>query len=209
MPRPSAPWFRMSANAWYATVHGRKVSLGVFGRKQRKAALEAWHQLLAEGRKPKAEPKPEPTRTATVRAVIDGFLADAQERACPGTMRNYRLFLLPFAAQHGPRPADALTVAEAEAYARKPEWSSTYRAHFLAALVTAYRWAERGQVIARNPLQGLRKPPKASRGAKALVSAETHACLCEHADPLLRAYLQLLWLTGAGPGTGCGGGRSR
>ena len=31
MPRPAAPWFRSSANNWYATVDGRKVSLGVRG----------------------------------------------------------------------------------------------------------------------------------------------------------------------------------
>jgi integrase len=70
----------------------------------------------------------------------------------------------------------------------------------LGALVTAYRWAERGQIISRFPLRGIQKPPKASRGAKSLVPAETHARLCEHADAFFRAFLQLLWMTGARPG---------
>ncbi len=74
MPRQSKPWFRTSANAWYVTLDGKKVSLGVFGRKAKRAAVEAWHKLLAEGPKPKPEPEPKPT--ATVQTVVDGFLAD-------------------------------------------------------------------------------------------------------------------------------------
>jgi integrase len=70
----------------------------------------------------------------------------------------------------------------------------------LGSLITAYRWAERGQVINLNPLNGIRKPPKASRGAKALVSAGSHARLTTHATPFFKAFLQLLWLTGARPG---------
>jgi integrase len=55
-------------------------------------------------------------------------------------------------------------------------------------------------LIARNPLQRLRKPAKASRGTNAFISAEDHATLCEHADPFSFASLRLLWLTGARPG---------
>src|ERR1022692_3131323 len=98
------------------------------------------------------------------------------------------------------RDAEGMTASEAEAYARKPEWSPSYRNGMLGALVTAYRWAERGQIISRIPLRGIQKPPKASRGAKSLVPAETHARLCEHADAFFRAFLQLLWMTGARPG---------
>jgi integrase len=49
-------------------------------------------------------------------------------------------------------------------------------------------------------LTHIRKPPKASRGAKAIVSAEAHAALVQHADAFFKAFLQLLWLTGARPG---------
>jgi integrase len=196
MPRPAKPWFRASANAWYVTLNGRKVSLGVSGRKSKREAVKAWHRLISNGPKPKPESKAD----ATVKAVIDGFLADAEGSVSPGCLRNYRLFLLPFAQGNGSRPAEALTVAEAEAYSRRPEWSTSYRNGFIGSLVSAYRWAERGQVISRNPLAGIRKPPKASRGTKALVSADDHARLVAKADPLFGSFLRLLFLTGARPG---------
>ncbi len=199
MPRPAQPWFRKSSNAWYVTLNGKKVSLGIFGRKSKKAALKAWHRLLVDGQKPKADPKPEPRAVVTVQAVVDAFLPDAEARISPECLRQYRKHLLPFARQYGKRPAESLTVAEAEAYPRKPQWSASYRNGMLGTLVSAYRWAERGRMIGRNPLQGIRKPPKASRGAKALVSPDVHRKLCEHADASFRAFLQLLWLTGARP----------
>jgi integrase len=196
MPRPAKPWYRSGKNTWYATVGGRKISLGVQGRENKAEAVRAWHRLMAE------EPKPEEKapKTATVKQVIDGFLADAEPRVSTGCLRNYRIFLKPFSKKHGTRPAESLTATEVESFARKPDWSSTYRANFFASLVTAYRWAERERLIERSPLHGLRRPPKASRGRKALVSADDHKTLCQHADPSFRAFLQLLWLTGARPG---------
>jgi integrase len=198
MSRQAKPWFRTSKNTWYATLNGRKISLGVSGRQNKAEARKAWHRLMAE-EKPQAQ-RPASTSRTTVKAIIDGFLADVEARARPGTLRNYRLFLLPFAKVYGTTPADALTPADAEAFSRKPEWSSTYRSNFLASLVSAVRWAMRVRLISQNPLHGLRKPPKASRGAKALVSAEEHATLVKHATPLFGAFLRLLWLTGARPG---------
>lgn len=139
-------------------------------------------------------------KTVTVQAVIDRFLADAEVRVSEECFRQYRKHLLRFVRHFGNRPAEGLTAAEAEAYTRRPKWSSSYRNGILGSLVSAFRWAERNKVIAHNPLTGIRKPPKASRGKKALVSLETHAALCEHADPFFRSFLQLLWYTGCRPG---------
>jgi integrase len=199
MPRPAKPWFRTSANAWYVKVNGKQVSLGVFGRTAKRQAVDAWHRLQANG-KPKPDSKPEAKPSVTVQALADAFLADAEARVSPGCLAQYRKHLVAFAGRYGKRPAESITIGEAEAYPRRPEWSASYRNGFLSALVTAYRWAERSQVIARNPLQGVRKPPKASRGAKALVDADAYARLCAHADPLFGAFLRSLWLTGARPG---------
>ncbi len=43
MPRPSKPWFRASKQTWYVTIEGKKVSLGVRGRENARAAKDAWH----------------------------------------------------------------------------------------------------------------------------------------------------------------------
>jgi len=136
----------------------------------------------------------------SVQSVITAFLADAESRVSCGCLRNYRIDLLPFASRYGSRSAESLTACDAEAYARKPEWSSTYRANVLGTLITAFRWAERERLITRSPLNGVRKPTRASRGAKAIVSADNHARLVLCAPKPFKAFLQLLWLTGARPG---------
>jgi hypothetical protein len=118
------------------------------------------------------EEKPEPKADATetsVQQVIDGFLAHCEGRVSSGCLRNYRTSLSPFADRYGSVRAEALSVAQAETFVKRPDWSPSYRNDILGSLVSAFRWAEREGLITRCPLQGLRKPPKASRGAKALV----------------------------------------
>lgn len=143
--------------------------------------------------------KDEPPRIV-VQQVVDSFLADAKLRLTKEGWRKYYHCLSPFGNQLGPRPAESLTPAEVEAYARESKWSASYRNGILGSIVSAWRWTARSGLIAKNPLVGVRKPPKASRGAKALVSEENHRRLCKHAKPLLRAFLELLWFTGARPG---------
>src|SRR5262249_28997591 len=85
-----------------------------------------------------------------------------------------------------------LTATQADAYARRGDWSNSTRHDFLTALATAFRWAG-------HPIQGLKKPPKESRGDKALVSADAHAKLYEAAPTHFKPFLALLHLTGGRP----------
>jgi integrase len=208
MARPSKPWYRASKDTWYATLDGRKVSLKVRGEENEAEAVKAWHRLFANGTpepmpmpgpKPVAKAGPEP-EGVSIRTVIDAFLADAESRAKAKTMRVYRYFLLPFADAHGKEAAEALTPTQAEAYSRKPAWKPQTRHGFLSTLVTAFRWAERAGIIDRNPLRGVRKPPKASRGMEALVTPEQYAQLLDAATPAFRLFLRVLYASGARPG---------
>jgi integrase len=208
MARQSKAWFRKASNSWYCTLNGRKVSLGVQGAANEREAVKAWHRLLG-GLPLEAPQKPLPTppvesqaegKAVSVQSVIDGFLADSVGRVLVETTRVWRQHLAPFAERYGDRPAVSLTATEAEALTRKPTWTQTYRSNILSTLITAFRWAERERLIDRSPLHGIRKPPKASRGAKAIVTADAHARLVQTADASFGAFLQLLWLTGARPG---------
>ena len=214
MARPSQPWYRESKGTWYVTVNGKKVSLRVKGRENEREAMKAWHYLFANGTPgPKAEappmPKPEPkaevnaepeAQGVTVGEVLTAFLADAESRAKAKTLRAYRYFLLPFADAHGEGSADALTPTLAEAYSRKPAWKPQTRHGFLSTLVTAFRWAERAGMLSRNPLKGVRKPPKASRGMETLLTPEEYARLADAATPAFRLFLKVLYASGARPG---------
>jgi len=217
MARPSKPWYRESKDTWYCTMDGRKVSLKVRGRDNEKEAVKAWHRLFALGTPepiplPIPEPTPEPkveikpeqeVDGVTVGEVLTAFLADCEGRIRSKALHDYRTFLNAFAARFGTFKVSALTAAQAEAYARKPTWSASTQHDFLGILASAFNWAERTRLIERTPLLGLRKPPKASRGAKSVVSAETIKQLLAYADAQgdteFAALLRFLWLTGCRP----------
>jgi integrase len=135
-----------------------------------------------------------------VKAVIDAFLADAEGRTKAKTMRVYRYFLSPFADAHGELLVDALKPTLAEAYSRKPGWKPQTRHGFLTTLVTALRWARRAGMTDCNPLLGVRKPPKVSRGMEALLTPEEYAQLLDAATPPFRLFLKVLYASGARPG---------
>jgi integrase len=208
MARASRPWFRESKGTWYCTLDGKKVSLKVRGRVNEKEAEMAWHRLFANGTPdPKPTPRPEPvsrTGSATlgvrVKDLLTAFLTDAESRVKAKTLRVYRYFLLPFADTHGDERVEALTPTQVEAYSRKPSWKPQTRHGFLSTVVTAFRWAERGRIVDRNPLAGVRKPPKASRGAEALLNPEEYARLLDAATPYFRLFLRVLHASGARPG---------
>jgi integrase len=204
--RVIGPWYRASKGTWYATVGGRKLSLGIRGEENRDAAVKAWHRIMADGPEAVATPKPakpEPEsaeKPPTVADVLTAFLADCHGRLKPATVRGYRDFLTPFQAAHGQVKATVLTTATAETYSRRPAWGNSTRHGFLAALSAAFRWAERTGRLPSNPLRHLRKPPIDSRGDKVLITADEHARLLQAAPSYFKPFLQLLYLTGARPG---------
>jgi integrase len=195
MPKQCKPWFRESKQTWYATVEGRMKSLGVKGEANEADAHKAWHRLLA-GVAEKAKPKAEPT----VNEVVMGFVEDAEGRVKRNTFDGYNFFLLPFSQKYGTMKASAMSAFIAEAYSRKPTWGDNTRGNFLRSLTTAFRWAERSRLIDRTPLVGLKCPPKASRGAEAVIKPEEHQRLMKAAGKRFKPFLRLLHLTGARPG---------
>jgi integrase len=184
------PWYRKSKNAWYATHRGKSVSLGVVGKRNRKAAVEAWRRLLAEGRQPTGQMGPEPD-ALTVADVVLRFLAHAEAKYKPHTIRTYRRFLDPLSERHGTQPAGALTPELAHTFADRPTWGKTTRHGCLTAIATAFRHA--GITLT------LDIPPKKSRGAESVVCADTFARLEAKSKGDFRSLLRFLWFTGCRP----------
>jgi integrase len=189
------PWFRTSKDTWYATLEGQSVSLGIRGRKNRKAAQEAWHRLMANG--PKPGPKP---AIPTVGELIQAYLTQQESRVKAETLRWLKRWLVPFQARHGKRPADSIAPHELESFANRPEWKANTRIHAVRTVHGAFRWAVRKRLLAADPLIGVEVPPSESRGVEHVISHEEHTMLVEHAWPEFRPFLQALWLTGARPG---------
>src|SRR6185436_18257371 len=86
---------------------------------------------------------------------------------------------------------------EIEDWANRPAWSNSYRAGCLGAVSTFLRWA-------KFPLE-LRRPPKESRGADAVISEEQFAVVLRESRVSSAAtdfpeLLTVLRETGARPG---------
>jgi integrase len=216
MAMPSKPWFRSSKGAWYVKVQGKQTALGVRGEANEAEAVKAWHRLLGglplacggetpleSHRKPR-QAHETPQAVPTVAEVLSAFLSDAESRVQPITLAFYRRFLLPFSERHGTKKAEALTPTVAEAYSRKPTWSSSTRNDCLGTLATAFRWAERSRLLVRSPLAGLKLPPKESQGAEAVVSEGDYAKMMTATKGDFKALLRFLWLTGCRPSEATG-----
>jgi integrase len=117
----------------------------------------------------------------------------------------YRFLLAALTVRCGDRPAVSLTPGEVEAFSRRPTWSVTTRRCFIDAAIAALRWAadRRRRLIPENPLVGIRKPPKASRGRSSVIQEADYLLLIGRANPALRDLLVLLWETGARPSEVC------
>jgi integrase/recombinase XerC len=190
--RPAHPWYRTKKDTWYVTVNGKSRSLGVRGRDKEAEAWAAFRRLTSGG-----FPADE---SLTVGQLIAAFLADYQTKAKSKTVKVCRWFLKPFADAHGAVVASTLSPVTVEAYSRKPTWGSSTRNGFVGTVVTALRWAVRAKMLRENPLVGVKKPPKTSRGRKALVDPADLKAVLDEASSEFATYLRVLHGTGARPG---------
>lgn len=149
--------------------------------------------------------------------LVEAFLSGCAGRMAKGTARNYRVYLHEFLSAFADTPPLDLTPFRVEDQARrvaadrqknpkygrgsvrKAGWSQTYTSNYLAAVTTCFRWCVRQRLLPSNPLTGMTKPPRTSRGADAAVSVSDHTRLTNSAPPLMRDFLVILWHTGARP----------
>lgn len=182
------PWFRTCKNSWYITIEGRKISLKVQGKENEAEAMKAWHKIAHEGL-----PKPEvKKKDETVKELIESFLNDSGTRVKANTQAFYERFLLPFSERYGSRKAKDISSKEAHAFAFKPTWGNSTRHDALTVLATAFRW---GKV----PLEGLRIPPKESKGMDAVIPEADALKIIDDARGDIQFLLRFLWLTGCRP----------
>jgi integrase len=194
------PWFRKAKNTWYATHEGKNVSLGVRGKASRKAAIEAWHQLLREGPATKVDE----AAPQTVADAFTGFLADAAARTKPSTHALYKRHLDTLIASLGTLAVAELTVPVLARWLQGLGVASTTQAITLRSVSAFLGWCVRQEIVARNPAQAMAKPKCRSRGEESVISPADHSKLLQLATPQFRLVLSVLHATGARPGELCG-----
>ncbi|WP_439625117.1 hypothetical protein [Gemmata sp.] len=83
------------------------------------------------------------TASITVREMVDAFLQAKDGEVGAGTFLGYAKFARYFKQSFGRALATSVTADTIEEDSKRPNWSPTYRADYLATIVSAYRWAVR------------------------------------------------------------------
>jgi len=213
--KSSGAWFRKGTDSWYATVEGKKISLGVKGEENSKDAEKAWHRVMADGveardtRKPEPKPVTEPKPVAettpkedgkTVQGLVDEFLANAEMRLKEGTVSRYRFDLKVLAKAHGKLSAERLTGQMLTKWISGLKVSNTSRAIALRSVSACFGWAVKNDMLLLNPVKKAERPRANSRSAEAVISEADHKRLMEKATKQFRLVLRVLWETGCRPG---------
>ena len=194
MRRPEGPWFRSEKNTWYCTLGGRNVSLGVRGKQNRAAAVEAWVKLV------RGEPPVRPAAPLTLGEVLAAYAASLPGQSLAESSRTNRRYPLAAVASATPsllaRPVAVLR-AEDLLLASLAWGAAATRWNKLNLIRQAVRWAALSGLITPPPVEAAQLPPPRSRGVSVIVSCESHQRLLAHASRTMGDVLRLLWETGA------------
>lgn len=193
MARMPGAWWRAERRQWYTRMKGRQIPLGVKDEQDEAAAWAALRQLI-QGAVADAVPSKTGTlRAGTLSELVKGFLDSKRDLVEPRTLRGYGQHLKWFAGAFGKLTAQSLDIGELVGRAaRVKSWGETHRANVLATVAQLLRWAGRVEPV---PL-----PPKASRGAEAVISDEVYARVLDATYGDFRQLNRFLWETGCRPG---------
>jgi integrase len=188
MGRYPRPWLR-KGRGWCVVIDGKRIRLGPDKQK----AFEAFHRLMLErGRQ-------SPPQLISCHEVFDLYLEQVSRKNSPFTYRFYRSFVIPFLDIVGrQRPAESLDAQDMDAVLdRMADTSRTNRAHMVATIKGALRWATNTSLISSNPLEGVRPPRRGIGKTRALSDQEVARILGSLVrQPRFRQIVITLLLTG-------------
>ncbi|MCI0703561.1 MAG: site-specific integrase [Planctomycetia bacterium] len=209
------PWFWQAKGGWFVWHDGKRFNLKVKGEENETLAVKAWHRLMAgdnpvspgnnpppltaSAPTPKPEAQPTPKVESTVKDVIDAFLVSKNGTIKSQTHLVYGCLLKHVTDAFGALKAESLKALDVSRWLSTLSVGVNTRCDIGSTLASAFKWAEVEGMIPTNPLKGLKRPSRKSRGSKSVVSEETHKKLLEAASPALRLLLTLLHETGARP----------
>ena len=160
MARKARPWFRQSDGWWYVCVNGKQQRLAQ-GRKNKRAALQRWHELELEAAANPSVGSPD----QTVASVIDSYLDHAKHDLDAETHTRRTRYLQLFAEAHGFRLVkECLPIHLTQWLDGKTEWVSDWtRATVIKIVQRAFNWAARQRLVSANPFFGVTQRPGEAR----------------------------------------------
>jgi len=205
MPRTAKPWFRKSDGWWYLNLRKdgqvNQVRLAE-GRKAKDAAMQRYHELMAE-RAAEKRNRPAilpPSSGESAWAIIDRFLTHAKTNVERRTFDSYKFFLDQFAVHVGPDLlVKSLKVHHVTEWLdSQTTWGTSTKNGAVGAVRRAFRWATEQGIIPSYPLFGMKAPRKLVREVT-LTESEFNRLISKIRDHQFRDLLQFAWNTGCRP----------
>lgn len=200
MGRPAKAWWRASHRCWYATIGGRKVSLGNYDREDETGAnaellRRLGKELAGELRAslPPPDPDAPPVRTGAVAALVPEYVESRRGEVSDKALANLRCMLGWLVRRFGSHQVSAVSAKAVERAAGEEEWTDGTRMMYLTAAQCFVQWCGRTRFV-------LAKPPAGSRGAEAVLTADEFERLVAAADGDFAPFLRFVRLTGCRPG---------
>lgn len=190
MPRKSRPWFRWNRNhdagRWYVTQKGKQIALPVTDPSDDAGAWAALKTLINRAvREGPVGPRHEPLAD-----LVDVFLDSVKHRIQPSTLTRYKGLLDSLVEMVPDATAATIDAADLDRKASERGWTQNTRATFLVAVQGFVRWA--GRKDFKVPM-----PPRESRGADAVIDADTYSRILAETRGDFRQFCRFLWATGA------------
>ena len=104
-------------------------------------------------------------------------------RVKSNTLDAYTGLLKLFTEHFGDVRATEVTSTKLISFTHRPGWGSSHRHNIIGTVATAFKWAKETGLIDHNPLNAVKRPPKASHGTKAAVDETTRLRLLDELRP--------------------------
>lgn len=187
MPRPSKPYLRKQTKSWYCSIEGRRVALG----KNREAAFDRFHALMADKTQVSGE-------RSTLYELSQVYLDWCFANRSPATYSRHRHYLKLFIDSVGRRLRPSrLRTHHVVTWHEGLDVSTTAQNDAVSIVQRMFNWAVEQEYLARNPIQGMKKPRRKRRDV--FYTAEQREAIRRHAKEPLASFLDFLFLTGCRP----------
>lgn len=172
MPKQPQPWYRAQTDAWMVQVGGRRYVLAK-GKRNRPAAHQAFHDLMAQ----RAKNPPPTAAEPTVASVIECYLDFAGGELGAASLALRQRYLQAFCEAEGWRLVRECLPFHLTAWLKQQtSWRSDWTIHTVVQMIQRpFNWAVRQRLIAANPFLGVTHRPGAPR--RPITDAEFQALL--------------------------------
>jgi integrase/recombinase XerC len=220
----SKPHYRGSRNSWFVIVDGKRITLPVKGKSNRKEANRIWKEMQRELASIPPPTASQPITVSNVTALASGGehpetsssskhphpsltfgellrrWLDAKEPSTKrDTYQNYRWRVNNvLKCVESSTSITEINPALIEKSLNRPEWSKSYQGDLIRTIRMAISWGKLNRFLREDPLEGIKRP-KASTRSDHTISPEGFAKLLLQCDDSLRLFLRFCYSTGCRP----------